>query len=228
MCCLVFRGRVMPKDYYLILGVHRGASTSEIKQAYRSIAKKYHPDISRSQDDSDRFLEIKEAYETLVDETRRRQYNQEIGETSPGSDSSLGRAAGSHFSPGNEREMAFEWMDGLFERMFTAGGRRGQTVPRENTLYFEAILTPREAESGGRFTLTLPLCKPCWMCGPGRTGFMPLCPVCLGRGQTVVERSCSLELPAGLTRERRLEYRLPGQEGWEATLILLIRIDPTP
>ena len=63
----------MKKNYYDILGVNKNASQDEIKKAYRSLSKKYHPD--RNGGDDSKFKEINEAYDTLGDETKRRQYD---------------------------------------------------------------------------------------------------------------------------------------------------------
>src|SRR5438093_793090 len=58
------------KDYYAILGVARNASPEQIKKAYRKLALKYHPDVSKEPDAEEKFKELVEAYETLKDEKR--------------------------------------------------------------------------------------------------------------------------------------------------------------
>ena len=50
------------RDYYEVLGIAKGASEDEIKKAYRSLAKKYHPDVNKAPDAADKFKEINEAY----------------------------------------------------------------------------------------------------------------------------------------------------------------------
>src|SRR5713101_8781997 len=59
------------KDYYVILGVDRGASAEDIKKAYRKLARKYHPDVSKEPNAKEQFQEVSEAYETLKDKEKR-------------------------------------------------------------------------------------------------------------------------------------------------------------
>src|SRR4029434_2032467 len=92
------------KDYYGILGVKRDASADEIKRAYRKLARKYHPDVSKEKDAEARFKEVGEAYEVLGDAEKRAAYDQ------------LGRnwKAGQEFRPPPDWDAGFEFSGGEF------------------------------------------------------------------------------------------------------------------
>jgi DnaJ-class molecular chaperone len=68
----------MPKDYYLVLGIGRGADLNKIKKAHRRVVKKHHPNVSALQEGGEKFREIREAYETLGDQVKRRRYDEEL------------------------------------------------------------------------------------------------------------------------------------------------------
>ena len=71
------------KDYYATLGVARDAGEPEIKKAYRKLARKYHPDVSKEEGAEEKFKEVSEAYETLKDAEKRAAYDQ-LGRHQPG------------------------------------------------------------------------------------------------------------------------------------------------
>jgi curved DNA-binding protein len=64
------------RDYYEILGVTRGADADEVKRAYRKLARKFHPDVSKEKNAEDKFKEVQEAYEVLRDSEKRAAYDQ--------------------------------------------------------------------------------------------------------------------------------------------------------
>ncbi|MBR2158962.1 MAG: DnaJ domain-containing protein, partial [Campylobacter sp.] len=66
----------MSNSLYETLGISKGASSDEIKKAYRKLARQYHPDINKEPGAEEKFKEINAAYEILSDETKRRQYDQ--------------------------------------------------------------------------------------------------------------------------------------------------------
>src|ERR671911_1759792 len=65
----------MPRDYYEVLGVSREASETEVKKAFRRLARELHPDVNEAPDAEERFKEAAEAYEVLSDAERRRTYD---------------------------------------------------------------------------------------------------------------------------------------------------------
>ena len=111
------------KDYYAILGVKRDAGADEIKTAYRRLARKYHPDVSKEKDAEEKFKEMAEAYETLKDPEKRAAYDQ-LGS----------HAAGQEFRPPPDWGQQFAQREGSFEDidlsdLFAAFGQRGARDP---------------------------------------------------------------------------------------------------
>ena len=114
------------KDYYAILGLERSAGADEIKTAYRRLARKYHPDVSKEKDAEEKFKEMAEAYETLKDPEKRAAYDQ-LGTYRPGQDFRPPPDWGQQFAQG---QGGFEDIDladlfaGLAARQGRGGGRR--------------------------------------------------------------------------------------------------------
>lgn len=113
------------KDYYAILGVDKRASADEIKKAYRKLARKYHPDVSKEKDAKEKFQDVSEAYETLKDTEKRAAYDQ-LGTYQAGQDFRPPPGWEQQFSQG---DFSFEDLDlaDLFAGLRGArGGQRGQ------------------------------------------------------------------------------------------------------
>jgi molecular chaperone DnaJ len=166
-----------PRDYYEVLGVSKTASAEELKRAYRNLAKKYHPDVNKTADAADKFKEINAAYETLSDESKRRQYDRFGPEGMNGSGG---------FSEGFQGGTAP--FGDIFDIFFgqAGGGRAGSTVVRGDDLREDLELTLEEVATGVEKTLKFPRMETCDTCQgsgakPGTSA--DTCPQCHGAGQ---------------------------------------------
>ncbi len=174
------------KDYYEILGVKPDASDADIKRAYRKLARKYHPDVSKESGAEDKIKEVNEAYEALKDAERRREYDQlRAG----------GYRAGDDFRPppnwqGRQGNGGFEDADfsDFFESLFgrgAGGARGGRSGPRRGSdLQARITIDLASAFKGARERITL-------------------------RDPLQGERTLEVKIPAGIEPGRQI--RLSGQ-----------------
>jgi molecular chaperone DnaJ len=217
----------MRKDYYMVLGVSRGADTNKIKQAYRTVIKQLHPDTSTAQESTERFMEIREAYETLGDVERRREYDRELERE--GSSLRITRVPNviqGRRSVFDELDSFFSPTDEFFEGFFPGFFDRDRGRIRHKDLYFEAILSPEEAARGGLFPVSVPVFEPCPRCG--RSGFWDafFCPVCYGRGRIRSERTFSLSIPPHAREGTEIRISMEDIGLRDVFLHVCVTIDP--
>src|SRR5262245_51266578 len=182
-------------DLYVILGLEHGASESEIKRAYRRLARRYHPDINPGDRTAEaRFRQILEAYETLIDPERRSRYD--AGSPDDGGRPTSG-FEGFDFS-GRAGDQSATFGD-LFAEVFTSRGHQRPSPERGADLHQTLTLTFDEAFTGGQRTVTVTRRDTCQGCaGTGVTRVTTgACVVCRGagsvqtvRGHMVFSRSC--------------------------------------
>ena len=172
------------RDYYEVLGVSKTANDDEIKKAYRSLAKKYHPDVCKEPDAEAKFKEVQEAYEVLSDSTKRQQYDQF------GHDGPMGSGGFDGFNFGG----GFGGFEDIFSSFFGGGIRQisqnGQT--RGRNLKTSITLTFEEAAFGVEKEITLnkyDTCKDCSGTGALSGKDIETCPQCHGRGRVIVEQN---------------------------------------
>jgi DnaJ-class molecular chaperone len=241
------------KDYYKILGVDKNADDKAIKQAYRRLARKYHPDLNKNKGSAERFKEINEANEVLSDPEKRRKYDtlgpdwQRYAQAGggPGEQGPFPGGFRVEYSgaPGGEPGGFSDFFRTLF-----GGGRggfdsdvfepfrrgsgsadraRGQDVQAGTEISLD------EAFRGTRKTFSMELEEPCATCGgAGHTDGRP-CSSCGGHGWQRTRRDLDVKIPAGVKTGSRIRVSGegaggPGGGGVRGDLYLTVTVSPHP
>ena len=173
------------RDYYEVLGVAKTASDDEIKQAYRKLAKQYHPDLNKAPDAEAKFKEVQEAYEVLSDSQKRAQYDR-FGFQSQQAGFNQGGFSG--FS-------GFEDVDlgDIFSSFFGGGQRRNSNAPRKGAdiqkrmeiSFLDSIFGKTEKIK----VQTYDDCPNCHGTGAKSASDIVTCSKCGGRGRVIVEQT---------------------------------------
>ncbi|MCD4705541.1 molecular chaperone DnaJ [bacterium] len=177
----------MNEDYYKVLGVEKSASQDEIKKAFRKLAHKYHPD--KKHGDEKKFKEINEAYQTLSDESKRKQYDQFGSSFNQGN---MGGGAGysgfEGFSGGfhNARQGDFEFdLGDIFNDFF--GGKQTKRASKGRDMEVDLEIDFVDMMTGVEKTIKLAknvVCPKCSGSGAEPGTKMKTCSHCNGKGKT--------------------------------------------
>jgi len=170
------------RDYYDVLGIDKSADEASIKKAYRTLAKKYHPDVSTEDNAEAKFKEVQEAYEVLSDSTKRSQYDQFGHQANNGQGFNTSGFGGFDFD-----------INDIFSSFFGGGGggspqnrrRKGQDIQRRMSISFE------EAVFGAKKKIRVTVHAECHTChgtGAHSKNDVKTCTQCNGRGTVVVEQ----------------------------------------
>ena len=176
------------RDYYEVLGVSRDASTAEIKKAYRTLARKYHPDVNPDNKEAEeKFKEINEAHEVLSNDEKRAKYDQ-YGHAA--FDPSMGAGAGGFGGGG------FDFGD-IFSSFFGGafgggggGGRRSRAVDGDD-IYTRVTLSFDESVTGVKRDISYRCVEACGECrgsGAKKGTEAETCSRCRGSGQVTVNQ----------------------------------------
>jgi molecular chaperone DnaJ len=232
------------KNYYDILGIKKDATEKEIKQAYRKLARKYHPDVNPGDKSAEaKFKEINEAYEVLSDKKNRAKYDK-YGDKWQYADqfeqqASQQQAYYRDFGQGGPRSSSFHFsgdvgdMDQILEELF--GGRAGTYQRRAQPRRGQDLESPievslEEAYHGTNRTISLQFEEPCSACkGTGRIQNLP-CSVCRGAGVVPNIKRIEVKIPAGVHTGSRVRLAGKGQPSYgggpSGDLYLIITVKP--
>lgn len=170
------------RDFYEVLGVDKNADSKEIKKAFKMLAKKYHPDISKEENAEEKFTEIQDAYAVLSDENKRAQYDQ------------YGHAAFEQMSGGQHYSDGFDFSDifsdifgGAFGGFGGFGQRQDPNGPRNGRdMEMQFELTFKEAVFGCSKDVVLNVERDCDSCsgtGAKSKSDIVTCTTCDGQGR---------------------------------------------
>ncbi|GAB4329854.1 MAG: J domain-containing protein [Dehalococcoidia bacterium] len=223
----------MARSYYEILGVPRSASDKEIRQAYRRLARKYHPDVNPNDKDAEaRFKEISAAHEVLSDPEKRRKYDK-YGDRWQYADqieeqqrraSEAGRSFDFDIS-------GFGDFGSIFENIFRRGGGTGRRAARRGQdIEMPIEVSLEEAFHGTTRTVQLQSAEPCTTCSGSGEVAGAVCHVCGGAGQTVRPRRLEVKIPAGVKTGSRVRVAGEGRPGFgggpPGDLYLVVTVQP--
>lgn len=178
------------RDYYEVLGVDKNASADEIKSAFRKLAKKYHPDVSKEENAAEKFKEAQEAYAVLSDPEKRKQYDQ-FGHNAFNNNES-GFSGFEGFDFGNVSDI----FEDLFGGMGFSTGRRTQRdtnrPTKGNDVLYHMTIDFDEAVYGTKKDIKIDVEENCSECD-GKGGFnSKTCSECHGSGTITKEQRTML------------------------------------
>jgi len=170
----------MPRDYYDVLGVSRNADTSEIKSAFRRLARQYHPDVSQEAGAEEKFKELNAAYEVLSNDEKRARYDR-FGHAG------VNGAAGGGYGPGAAGFGGFEDIFDMFNSAFgeaVSGRRRSSTGGRDRRV--DVTIDFTEAIFGVEKEIEFQRLAACGVCdgsGAAAGSHPTACRTCNGSGE---------------------------------------------
>jgi molecular chaperone DnaJ len=169
------------RDYYEVLGVAKDASSSDLKNAFRSLARKYHPDRSQEDDAENKFKEIQEAYAVLSDAEKRAQFDR-FGHSGPGG-SPFGGFSSGGFNINMEDILGGDFFSNIFGGGGGGGGRRSRRRGSDIRMFHSVDLKQIYEGSSEEVEVELPVnCSQCAGTG-AKDGNISDCSDCSGQGR---------------------------------------------
>ncbi len=177
----------MKRDYYEALGLSKDATKEQVKDAYKKLALKYHPDRNKSPDAEERFKEISEAYAVISDDEKRSQYDEFGHDGIDQRYTSEDIFRRPDFEP-IFRDLGFGLggLDSIFDMFFGRGRAwREERERRGSDLRYDLEISLEEVAKGATKDITFPRREACDVCGGtgARDGASRTCSLCQGEGQ---------------------------------------------
>lgn len=174
------------KDYYEVLGVEKTASADEIKSAFRKLAKKYHPDVSKEENAAEKFKEAQEAYAVLSDPEKRKQYDQ-FGHNAFNNNGS-GFSGFEGFDFGNMSDIFDDLFGGMGFSSSRSRTKKTNSPRKGNDILYRMTIDFDEAVFGTKKDIKIDIEENCPKCD-GTGGFnQKICSECHGSGTATQEQ----------------------------------------
>ena len=174
------------RDYYEVLGVDKNATDAEIKSAFRKLAKKYHPDVSKEENAAEKFKEAQEAYAVLSDPEKRKKYDQ-FGHNAFSNNGS-GFSGFEGFDFGNVSDIFEDLFGGMGFSSSRGSSSRASARRKGNDVLYHMTIDFDEAVYGTKKDIKIDVSEECSECH-GKGGFnSKTCQECHGSGTITSEQ----------------------------------------
>lgn len=234
------------KDLYKVLELTYEATVEEIKASYRKLARKYHPDVAASIDDVEKFKEIKEAYEILINSDSRKKYDvlrgfykekikkdYEKESLRKNKYEEYIKKAKRHSETGEAFSKSFnDALDNLFQTKKGSSASTSKTPVNGEDITIDLTISCFEALNGTNRKVNILHTEPCPNCGGRKFINESQCVMCKGTGILSLQKKINVKIPKGVTQGSKVRIKKEGNKGLnggkDGDLYLLINIEKHP
>ena len=216
------------KDLYKTLDVKFDSTTDEIKAAYRKLVRIYHPDVSKNAENAEKFKEIQEAYEILINETKRKKYDvlrgfyrekikKEYDEKQKARNKYENFAK--NIKKNQKKDESFtksinEALDSLFYGKKINNQEKRQDTPiNGDDINVELKISCFEAINGTNKKINILHTEPCTNCGGRKFINETVCPKCQGTGEISLQKKINVKIPKGVKTGSKVRIEKEGNKG---------------
>ena len=235
------------KDLYKILDLNFDASFDEIKVAYRKLVRMYHPDVSKNIDNADKFKEIQEAYEILINDDSRKKYDilhgfyrqklkkdyeQKLKDSSIKYDSYIKKTEKKVKKNEKFSSSINEALDNLFYGKKLNNNRNQSNAINGEDINIDISISSFEALNGTNRKVNILHTQPCSHCNGRKFINGAQCPMCKGTGELSIQKKINVKIPKGVKTGSKVRVRKEGNKGLyggkDGDLYLIINVEKNP